>query len=252
MDLFGPWTFEDADGKTHKLQGVSIIDVTLKWIELHYYDTKKSYDVFKILDNEWLCRYPRPRFVIYDNGTEFGKEFYDGLLSYGITPKPTTIKNPQANAFIERVHLTIGDSIRAMKLDQRHFDDTSMHSIMQSIAWGLRSTYHTQLMTTPGNLTFGRDMIIHATYLANWHFLSQRKQKRILMDNRRENSKRIKYTHRPGTQVYVTDFDVKRKLERKTGPYTVTQVFTNGTIEIQRSPIVKEVLSIRRVHPLIS
>ena len=30
------------------------------------------------------------------------------LESYGVNPKPTTIKNPQANAVHERVHLLSG------------------------------------------------------------------------------------------------------------------------------------------------
>ena len=64
-------------------------------------------NVSNIFDNEWLCRYPRPYYVIFDNGTEFGSDFRELLESYSIVPKQITIKNPQANAYIERTHHVI-------------------------------------------------------------------------------------------------------------------------------------------------
>ena len=41
-----------------------------------------------------------------------GCEFQELLNFYGIIAVPTTVKNPQANAFAERVHLTMGDMLR--------------------------------------------------------------------------------------------------------------------------------------------
>jgi transposase InsO family protein len=50
--------------------------------------------------------------VGYDNGKEFiGDEFQELLVSYDITPKPTTVKNPTAQAIVERLHLTLGDQL---------------------------------------------------------------------------------------------------------------------------------------------
>ena len=55
--------------------------------------------VAKQFDINWLCRYPRPTEVGYDNGKEFiGEGFQELLLSYNITAKPTTVKNPTAQA----------------------------------------------------------------------------------------------------------------------------------------------------------
>jgi len=87
--------------------------------------------------------------------------------------------NPQSNAIVERIHLTIGDSLRAMDLSNRTFDDTTVHGILQAIAWALRTTYHTSLRTSPGQLAFGQDMIVPATYLANWRHIHERRQKNI-------------------------------------------------------------------------
>lgn len=239
IDLFGPWTFQCNTGKDHHIRAVSIIDSGLRWIELHEYSSKASEDISLIFDREWLCRYPRPRMVVFDNGSEFGSEFGELLDSYGIQPKATTIKNPQSNAIVERVHLTIGDSLRAMDLSLRSFDDTSIHGILQSLAWALRTTYHTSLRTSPGQLALGQDMVVPATYLANWR------------NNARENRSRIDYDYKRGDYVYVIIKDIKRKLApTKQGPFRIVQVHTNATVTIQRSPHVTERINIRRLYPV--
>ena len=61
----------------------------------------------------WLCRYPCPKQVIFDNGGEStGREFQELLDSYGIKAIPTTVKNLRANSHVERMHLTMGDILR--------------------------------------------------------------------------------------------------------------------------------------------
>jgi len=39
--------------------------------------------------------------------------FQELLLSYGIESTPTTVKNPTAQSLVERLHLTMGDQLRA-------------------------------------------------------------------------------------------------------------------------------------------
>ena len=70
----------------------------------------QSAKIAQIFDNKWLCWYPRPCKVTYNTGGELSAfEFQELLQSYGIAQKPTTVKNPQANSFVERIHFTIGD-----------------------------------------------------------------------------------------------------------------------------------------------
>lgn len=250
IDLFGPWSFQCLHGKNHQICAVSIIDSGLRWVELHEYSSKTSEDISLIFDREWLCRYPRPRMVVFDNGTEFTSEFHELLESYGIQPKSTTIKNPQTNAVVERVHQTIGDSLRAMNLATRPVDTSSIHGILQSIAWGLRTTFHTALRTSPGQLTFGQDMVIPATYLANWRHIHTRRQKAILYDNARENRSRIDHDYAVGDYVYILTKDIQRKLAPiKQGPFVIVRVHTNATVTIQRSRRVTERVNIRRLFP---
>jgi transposase InsO family protein len=75
------------------------------------YSSKISEDISMLIDQTWFCRYPRPRIAIFDNGSEFSYKFLELLQSYGVTAKRITVKNPQTNAFVERVHQVIGDSI---------------------------------------------------------------------------------------------------------------------------------------------
>ena len=42
--------------------------------------------------------------VVCDNGSELKADFSELLKSYSVARKPTTIKNPQANAVLERIH----------------------------------------------------------------------------------------------------------------------------------------------------
>jgi transposase InsO family protein len=83
--------------------------VATRWVEVCPYSSKKSEDIALIVDKNWFCRYPRPRIAIFENGSEFSFEFLELLRNYGVTPKPTTVKNPQTNAFVERVHQVIGE-----------------------------------------------------------------------------------------------------------------------------------------------
>ena len=213
---------------------------------------KKSDTAASIFNAEWLCRYPRPYKVIYDNGGEFiGQEFQEVLRNFGLDrkSKPTTIKNPQANAIVERIHQVVGNMLRTYKLQDADLDETNIWSeILASIAWAIRSTYHTTLHATPGQLVFGRDMILNIEYIADWELIRRRKQKLINESNRRENSNRVSWTYRPGDYCTIEIADA-RKLERpREGPYIITNVYSNGTVQVQRGP-VSERINIRRLNP---
>jgi transposase InsO family protein len=67
--------------------------------------------------NNWLCRYPRPVQVTFDNGSEFKSFFKEMCDSLGIKCSPTTLYNPQGNALIERIHQVMGNMLRAFELE---------------------------------------------------------------------------------------------------------------------------------------
>ena len=82
---------------------------------------KSSAQISVLFNKQWLSRYPRAKYIIYDNGSEFKLHFKELCNTYGIERKPTTIKNPQANAILERVHGVLANMMRTSGLDM---DDT--------------------------------------------------------------------------------------------------------------------------------
>jgi len=81
-----------------------------------YFD-KSSFMISNLVNICWFSRYPRCKYVIYDNGSEFKIHFEDLCDSYGLKRKPTSIGNPQANAILERVHQVLMAMIRTSELD---------------------------------------------------------------------------------------------------------------------------------------
>ena len=62
-------------------------------------------------------RYGSRPYLIYDNSSEFKLHFEHLCDSYGIKHKPTTVRNPQANALLECVHQVIGQMLCTAELD---------------------------------------------------------------------------------------------------------------------------------------
>ena len=62
-----------------------------------------------IVEQEWFARYPWPTQITFDRGSEFfGQDFQSMIKNdYEIKDKPITVRNPQANAIVERIHQVI-------------------------------------------------------------------------------------------------------------------------------------------------
>ena len=75
VNLIGPWNVEveQANSKSENIQlkALTMIDVGSFLLEIVPYFDKKAVSIAKLFDQEWLCQYPRPERVIYDNGNEF-------------------------------------------------------------------------------------------------------------------------------------------------------------------------------------
>ena len=98
------------NGKTFYLQAVTMIDPASGWIEICMVPSACADLVSNIVELAWLTRYPLPSKVIVDHGNEFLVEFETMIQADdGITVKPITSRNPQANSILERVHQTIGN-----------------------------------------------------------------------------------------------------------------------------------------------
>ena len=84
-----------------KLPTLEIDKVTVSYDEYIYNSYVKLIHLF---NNKFLCIYPRSCRVMFHGGYEFEWDFTNFLKDFDIKPVSTTIKNPQANIPVERVH----------------------------------------------------------------------------------------------------------------------------------------------------
>ena len=274
IDLIGPYTKmvkQHQPGNIVKevdlhLTCMTFIDPSTGWFEIaqvpyfdmdsvkigdtKYIDKTLARTISQLFNNTWLSRYPRPHRVVFDNGSEFRRDFVPLLKDFDIKPVLTSIKNPQSNAPVERVHQVLHNMIVTKDLDGRTFDYIDpWGEILSSIAWAVRASHHSTFNKTPGQLVFGRDMIFNLSTVVDWKAITARKQAQVDRDNLRENANRVSHDYAIGDQVYVKIDGIKRKLDnKKRGPYRITQIHTNGTVRIQKGN-VNERINIRRLEP---
>ena len=113
--------------------------------------------------------------MIFDNGSEFKLHFQELCASYGLEQKPTSARNPQANAILERLHAVIDDMLRTSKLDKAAtLNDKMIESFIANVAWAVQSTHHTFLKSLPGAAIFGPNMLFNLPHIADWTAIRQR------------------------------------------------------------------------------
>ena len=123
VDLWGPATVNNKDGKTYKIHVMTMIDPTTGWFELaSLRNGPTALEAQRLLDSVWLARYPRPREIGFDGGSEFKAEFRELCINMGLKRKQSNSWNPQSNAILERVHQVLGDNLRSFDLDNTDLD----------------------------------------------------------------------------------------------------------------------------------
>jgi hypothetical protein len=138
---------------------------------------KTSEHIAWLINKTWLSRYPRCCYIIYDNGSEFKLNFECLCITYGIKRKPTTVKNPQANAILERLHQVLAQMLCTAKLDMAKTvtpDDVDV--FLNNAAWAICATYQTVLKVSPGAAIFGHDMLFNIPFIADWNKIGDYRQ----------------------------------------------------------------------------
>ena len=127
--------------------------------------------------------------------------------------------------------------LRTFEMQDRDLDPVDpWGEFLQSCAFGIRSTHHTTLQASPGQLVFGRDMIHNIPFIADW-------------SNDHENTKRLLHKYNEGNQVLLYKPGIPHKLSTpKEGPYVILKVHTNGTVKIQ-CRIIEETVNLIRLEP---
>merc|ERR1711907_506617 len=138
-------------------------------------------------------------------GEFLGMEFQNVLRQLGIASIPTTVKNPQSNAIVERVHRTMGDILRVLLhvSPPTTLDDANrmVENALATCQHACRIAVNHTMQTSPGAMVFNRDMLLNIPLTANLITIQERKQQLIDENLRRMNAKRIEYNYNVNDRV---------------------------------------------------
>ncbi len=201
VDMIGPWKIK-INQFEYTFRALTCIDSVINLPEVIPVDNATSVAVANAFEDSWLSRYPFPSRCLHDNDNEFlGPEFFQMLQKNNIKSIPTTIKNPQANTIVERMHQTISTMI-AISLKENpptKFEEVSSLVMRKCKAaqFAIRATTHSTLKFSPGELAFGRNILHPFATQVNWDELLQKKQETVNKANMKENAKRKYFDNGP-------------------------------------------------------
>jgi hypothetical protein len=151
----------------------------------------------------------------------------------------------------KRMHQTVGNVLRTLLHGEPPQNIASAKEYINealSIAMhAMRAGIHSTLGSSPGSLTFNRDMFLNIPLIADWHAITQRREHLINENLIRENQKRRCYDYVPQQRVLKKKWKPHKLGERTSGPYRVLQTHVNGTLAIELRQGVSERINIRRV-----
>jgi hypothetical protein len=151
---------------------------------------------------------------MYNNGSEFKLYFRALCKTYGIKRKPTRIKNPQANAILERIHAVFTNMLHTAELDMAKLVNASdINIFLADAAWAICSTHHTVSKASPGAAIFGRDMLFEILFIADWKKIGEHRQRLTDLNTAHEDKGRIDYDYKVGQKILVRNKGILRKAQ---------------------------------------
>ena len=94
-----------------KSKAVTIIDPVTGWFKITQYDDKIVIQIVNLVEAALLTRYHISIEITYDQGLEYiDHGFRKPIIEkeYGITAKPSTLRNPTSNAILDQIHQVLG------------------------------------------------------------------------------------------------------------------------------------------------
>ena len=166
---------------------------------------------------------------------------------------PTTSRNPTGNAICERLHLTVGNVLRALTREQepKTLKEAEMYmdSALATAFHAVRINVSETRGNSPGAIVFHRDMLHNIPVQVDLGRIQQLQQLKVDENLMRANAKRHRHDYKVGERVLKRRFEHVKMEDRWDGPYEIIRVHCNNTITIQLMPGASERISIRRVKP---
>nr|GEX70509.1 reverse transcriptase domain-containing protein [Tanacetum cinerariifolium] len=217
IDFIGP--FSSSRGNKYILMAV---DYFSKWVEAKALPTNDARVVCKFL-NSLFARFGTPRAIISDRGTHFYNEkFVKVMLKYGVTHHLATTYHPQTSGQVEVSNRGLKRILERTVGENR----TSWSDKLDDALWAFRTSFKTPIGCTPYKLEL-RDQAYENSLIYT------KKTKRI------HDSKIKDRVFNIGDRVLLFNSrlnSLSGKLKtRWSGPFTITQVFPYGTVELSQT-----------------
>ncbi|GJR93430.1 reverse transcriptase domain-containing protein [Tanacetum coccineum] len=259
IDFMGP--FPSSKGNKYILVAV---DYLSKWVEAKALPTNDARVVVRFL-KALFARFGTPRAIISDRGTHFcNDQFAKVMLKYGVTHRLSTAYHPQTSGQVEVSNRGLKRILERSIGENR----TSWSDKLDDALWAFRTAYKTPIGCTPYKLVYGKacHLPIELEHKAYWalkhtnfdlktagdHRKVQLNELNELRDEAYENSliykektKRIHDSKIKNRVFNVGDrvllFNSRLKIfsgklkTRWSGPFTITQVFPYGTVELSQN-----------------
>ena len=173
--------------------------------------------------------------------------------NFAVSNVPTTSRNPTGNAVCERLHLTVGNVLRALTREQepKTLKEAEMYMelALATALHAVRINVSETRGNSPGSIAFHRDMLHNIQVEVDLGQIQRRAQLKVDEALVRANAKRHRHDYKVGERVLKRKFEYVKLEDRWTGPYEILQVHCNSNITIQLMPGVTERINIRRVKP---
>ena len=234
FNLIKPWKIQ-VDGRTFLFSALTCIDLVSNLVKIIRINNKSADHIADQFANVWLSRYPSSNCCIHDNGGEFiGHKFQDLLAANAIKPVPTTVKNPKLNAMCERIHQTVANALQCV-MNTKHLTSQQqakqiMDNALATVMHATRCAVNNIMKTSPGALTFCRDMFVDVPIISDLIAIRNNRQQLIDSNLIRHNQKRYDYHYQLGQRVLVKTYDPVKMQEKLHGSYPILELQTNGTI----------------------
>ncbi|KAI9565040.1 hypothetical protein GHT06_008785 [Daphnia sinensis] len=274
LDFLGPINPTSFEGNNHILV---ITDYFTKWVEVVALPDQTAVTTCKALVDRMINYHGPPRVIISDRGTNFISELFNELCkALRIKHCTTTAYHPQTNGLTERFNKTVVEMLR--KYISEGYED--WEDMLGHVAFAYRHSINSSTHETPYFLNHGRDAVMPidrwlqptpSDPITPQDYKSQT-MKRLFkaFDLVKENlekaraqqkeqyNKRVKmFEYEKGDKVLLDVRTVKpgtsRKLNpRYQGPYRVTKINPNHTVEIRVTPgSAPQLVHTNRIKPLL-
>nr|GEV13421.1 reverse transcriptase domain-containing protein [Tanacetum cinerariifolium] len=222
IDFMGP--FPSSRGNMYILVTVNYLS---KWVEAKALPTNDAHVVVKFLQS-FFSRFETPRAIISDRGTHFCNDKFAKVMSkYEVTHRLVTAYHTQISGQVEASNRGLKRILERTVGENR----ASWSKKLKDALWAFKTAYKTPIGCTPYKLVYGKScyLPIELDHKAYWALKHMKKLHDPKIKNRIFNV---------GDRVLLFNSRLKifsGKLKtRWSGPFTITKVFPDGTVELSQ------------------